>query len=119
MSNMGDNKMGNTTSLDPSKKKVLNLVAPQPNMPNESIITVLRETLKEARAGKVQAIGIAVALIDPGNDGGRSTETILSAAEGWHHSLAAAVNGLSFRLNHERYVQGGFLPPTELTTQDE
>lgn len=116
---MGDNEMGKTTPLDPSKKKVLNLVAPQPGAPNEKVIKALREVLKDAKEGKVQAIGIAVALIDPGNDGGRSTETILSAAEGWHHSLAAAVNGLSFRLNHERYVQGGDLPPTEITDQDE
>lgn len=116
---MGDNEMGKTTPLDPSKKKVLNLVAPQPGAPNEKVIKALREVLKDAKEGKVQAIGIAVALHDPDGDGGRSTETILSAADGWYHSLSTAVNGLAFRLHYERYTQGGVIPPTEITDQDE
>jgi predicted NBD/HSP70 family sugar kinase len=100
-------------------KKILELIAPQPGAPNEKVINLLRETLKEAREGKVQAIGIAIALIDPNGDNGRSTETVLSAADGWYHSLAAAVNGLAFRLNYERYIQGGVLPSTEITAEDE
>jgi hypothetical protein len=113
---MGDSEM---VTLDPKKKKIINLVPPAPDKPNERVIQILRETLKEAKEGKIQAIGIALALLDPGNDGGRSTETILSAAEGWHHSLVAAVGGLHHRMHHERYIQGATLPSTELTSDDE
>jgi hypothetical protein len=101
------------------KKNVLELKVPQPGEPNERVIRALRETLKDAKEGKVQAIGIAVALIEPDGDGGRATETILSAADGWRHSLATAVGGLAFRMHYERYVQGGVLPSTELTDNDE
>jgi hypothetical protein len=52
------------TKLDPKKKKVLNLLPPRPGTPNEKVIKALRETLKEAKEGKIQAIGIAIALID-------------------------------------------------------
>ena len=107
------------TTLDPSQKKIINLVAPVKGEPNERVIKALRETLKDARAGKIQAIGIAVALIDPEGDGGRATETILSAADGWHHSLATAVCGLAFRLQHERFVAGNVLPDTKLDETDE
>jgi hypothetical protein len=86
---------------------------------NERVVTALRATLKEAKEGKIHAVGIAVACVDPGNDGGRSTETILSAGEGWYHSLACAVNGLAFRLNYERYTQGDKLPDPVLEETDE
>ena len=111
--------MDTPTTLDPKKKKVINLVVPVPDAPNEKIVKILRETLKEAKAGSIQAIGIAIAVVDPGNDGNRATETILSSADGWHHSLAAAVGGLNFRLHHERYVAGGTLPSPEITKDDE
>ena len=111
--------MDTPTALDPKKKKVINLIPPTPNAPNERVIKALRETLKEAKEGRIQAIGIAVALIDPEGDGGRATETILSAADGWHHSLATAVGGLAFRLQHERFIAGGILPDTTLEETDE
>ncbi len=112
--------MDTPTPLDPKKKKVLNLIPPAPGTPNEKVIKALRETLKEAKEGKVQAIGIAVALIDPDGDGGRATETILSSADGWYHSLAAAVAGLAFRFQHERFIAGGILPDIpELKDDDE
>jgi hypothetical protein len=86
---------------------------------NERVVTALRAALKEAKEGKIQAVGIAVACYDPGGDAGRATETILSAGEGWFHSLAAAVGGLAFRMHYERYVQGMTLPDTKLTEDDE
>ena len=111
--------MDTPTPMDPKKKKVINLIPPTPNAPNEKVIKALRETLKEAKEGRVQAVGIAVALIDPEGDGGRATETILSAADGWHHSLATAVCGLAFRLQYERFIAGGILPDTTLEDNDE
>jgi hypothetical protein len=89
--------------------------------PNERIIALLRETLRDAKAGKIQAIGVAVACTSdaPDADLGRTTETIMSYTEGWAHSLACAVNGLAFRLNHERYSQGCALPDPKLTEEDE
>jgi hypothetical protein len=86
---------------------------------NERVVRALREALKEAKEGKIQAVGIAVACYDPGGDAGRSTETILSAGEGWYHSLAAAVAGLAFRLQYERFTSGMTLPETKLTEDDE
>jgi hypothetical protein len=102
-------------------KKVLTLAVKPPNAPNQRIIDCLREALKEAREGKVQACGIALAVVDEGNDadGGRATETILSFTPGWAHSLATAVNGMAFRLNYERYTQGNSLPPAKLDETDE
>lgn len=100
-------------------KTILELKVPQPGEPNEKVINALRETLKEAKEGKVQAVGIAVAKIHPGGDGGRVTETILSNAEGWQHSLACAVGGLAFRLHYERYSQGDPLPEPKLEDTDE
>jgi hypothetical protein len=87
---------------------------------NQKVVTALRATLKEAKEGRIQAVGIAIACLDPGNgDDGRSTETIMSAADGWYHSLSAAVNGLSFRLNYERYIQGDKLPDPKVEDGDE
>jgi hypothetical protein len=100
-------------------KKVLTLAVKPPNAPNQRVIDCLREALKDAKAGKIQAIGIAAALIDPDGDGGRSTETILIAADGWYHSLATVVGGLAFRLNYERYTQGNSLLPAKLDETDE
>ena len=86
---------------------------------NERVVTALREALKEAKEGHIRAVGIAIARYDPQGDGGRSTETILSAGEGWYHSLSAAVNGLAFRLNYERYTQGSSIPLTKLPDNEE
>lgn len=89
--------------------------------PNQRIIALLREALRDAKAGKTQAIGVAVALTSeaPDADLGRATETVLAYTDGWAHSLACAVNGLAFRLNHERYTQGSTLPDPKLTDEDE
>lgn len=102
-------------------KKVLTLAVRPPLDPNQKLIDMLRETLREAKEGKIQALGIAVGKMsdDDGSDNGRCTETVLSASDGWYHTLATAVAGLAFRLNYERYVQGGMIPPSELTEQDE
>jgi hypothetical protein len=117
---MGDNQMDTPTTLDPKKKKVINLMPPQPNAPNEKVIKALRETLVEAKKGNIQAIGIAIATIDPDGDGGRATESILSSADGWYHSLTTAVCGLAFRLQYERFTAGGILPDApELKDDDE
>jgi hypothetical protein len=89
--------------------------------PNERIIALLREALRDAKAGKIQAIGVVVACTSdaPDADLGRSTESILSYTPGWAHSLACAVNGLAFRLNHERYTQGCALADPKFTDEDE
>jgi hypothetical protein len=89
--------------------------------PNEKIIALLREALRDAKEGKVHAIGVAIATTsdNPEADGARATESILCCTPGWAHSLATAVNGLSFRLNHERYVQGDTLPAPKLEDSDE
>lgn len=96
-------------------------VIPRMNAPNEKVIHVLREALKDAKQGKIQCIGIAVGLVStaPESDGGRCTETYLSSADGWYHTLATGVNGLAFRLNHERYMHGATIPPTMLSDEDE
>ena len=86
---------------------------------NERVVTALRAALAEAKAGEIQAVGIAIARYDPQGDGGRSTETILSSADGWYHSLSAAVNGLAFRLQYERYTQGTKLPDPKIDETDE
>lgn len=98
-----------------------NLTAITPLKPDvhAGVVAALREALRDAKTGRIQAIGIAIAVRDPDGDGGRATETILSAADGWHHSLASAVNGLAFRLNYERYTQGSRLPPSEFEDTDE
>lgn len=89
--------------------------------PNENIINALRECLRDAKEGKVHAIGIAVAMVsdNPDADGARATESILSFTPGWAHSLACAVNGLAFRLNHERYAHGSAIPVAEMKPDDE
>jgi hypothetical protein len=86
---------------------------------NQRVIAALRAALKDAKEGKVQAVGIAIAVFDPDGDNGRSTETILSAADGWGHSLSCAVNGLAFRLNHEFYAKGHVTPAPNLNEEDE
>ena len=86
---------------------------------NQRIVDALREALKEAKEGRIQAVGIAIACFDPGGDAGRSTETVLSSADGWYHSLAAAVGGLAFRLQYERYTQGTKLPDPKIDETDE
>jgi hypothetical protein len=89
--------------------------------PNQKLIDLLRETLREAKEGKIHAIGIAIGKVDTGEnaEGGRCTETVLSASDGWYHTLATAVGGLAFRLNYERYTQGSMLPPGKLDETDE
>jgi hypothetical protein len=89
--------------------------------PNERIIALLRETLRDAKEGRIHAIGVAVAMTSdhPDADLGRATESILSYTPGWAHSLACAVNGLAFRLNHERYAHGSSLPVGEMKDDDE
>jgi hypothetical protein len=89
--------------------------------PNERIVTLLREALRDAKEGKIHAIGVAIAMTsdNPQADGARATESVLCFTPGWGHSLATAVNGLAFRLNHERYTQGDTLPEPKLEDTDE
>jgi hypothetical protein len=87
-------------------KKELKTVAKIKPPVNERVVTALRAALKEAKEGRIQAVGIAIACLDPEGDAGRSTETILSSADGWYHSLSCAISGLAFRMQYERYVQG-------------
>ena len=89
--------------------------------PNQRIINARREALRDAKEGKIQAIGIAVAVTSDSLDAdeARATETILCYTPGWAHSLVAAANGLAFRLNYERYTQGQTLPDPKLTDEDE
>lgn len=96
-------------------------VVPRKNTPNEKVINALREALRDAKEGKVQCVGIALGIVDesPDADAGRSTETILSASDGWYHTLSTAVNGMAFRLNYERYNQGCSIPMAKLTGDDE
>ena len=42
-----------------SSKKVLELAVKQPLAPNQTLIDLLREVLKEAKAGHIHALGIA------------------------------------------------------------
>ena len=100
-------------------KKVLELAVKQPLEPSEKIINCLREALKDAKEGKIHAVGIAIGIVDSNGDGGRSTETFLSADDGWYHTLACAVGGLAFRLNYERYTQGSSTPLTKLPDTEE
>jgi hypothetical protein len=96
-------------------------VLPRALAPNQRLIDLLRETLKDAKDGKIHALGIAVGRVDEsdGADAGRCTETVLSASDGWHHTLACAVGGLAFRLNYERYTQGNIIPTAKMDEADE
>jgi hypothetical protein len=89
--------------------------------PNQKLINLVREVLKDAKEGKIHALGIAVGRVDDnaGSDNGRCTETICAASDGWLHTLATAVNGLAFRMNYERYSQGSKLPVAEMDDKDE
>lgn len=89
--------------------------------PNQRIIMLLREALRDAKEGRIHGVGIAIATTSdsPDAEGGRAVETILSADDGWWHSLTAAVNGLAFRMNYERYMQGDVLPDPKLEDNDE
>lgn len=100
------------------KPKMEPVVAIKPSV-NANVVTALRAALKEAKEGQIQAVGIAIARYDPEGDGGRSTETILSAGEGWFHSLAAAVGGLAFRMSYERFTNGRSLPDPKIEATDE
>ena len=104
-----------------SSDKISKLSVVEGPKPNEKIIALLREALRDAKNGKIQAIGIAAVLISdsPDADGARATESILSNTDGWSHSLATAVNGLAFRLNYERYTKGSALPDPKLDETDE
>jgi hypothetical protein len=94
---------------------------PRALQPNAKIINVLRECLRDAKEGKVHAIGIAVVMVsdDPDADLGRGTESVLSYTPGWAHSLSCAVNGLAFRLNYERYARGSPVPVADMGDTDE
>jgi hypothetical protein len=89
--------------------------------PNQKLINLVREVLKDAKEGKIHALGIAVGRVDDGagSDNGRCTETVFAASDGWHHTLATAVNGMAFRLNYERYSQGSQLPVADMGDTDE
>jgi hypothetical protein len=89
--------------------------------PNQRIIDLLREVLRDAKEGKVHAIGIALATVseDPDTDLGRGTDTVLSYTPGWAHSLSCVVNGLAFRLNYERFMQGSTMPDPKMEDTDE
>lgn len=107
-----------STSGDASNTRISKVTPIKPDT-NERVITALRAALKEAKEGRIQAIGLAISVLDPAVDGGRSTETILVSSEGWYHSLSAAVNGLAFRLNYERYSQGYKMPDPTVEENDE
>jgi hypothetical protein len=102
-----------------TEKPKINIVAPIKPDINVKVVTALRAALKEAKEGRIQAVGIAIACLDPEGDAGRSTETILSAADGWYHSLSCAINGLAFRMQYERYVQGVVMPNPKVEDGDE
>jgi hypothetical protein len=104
---------------DNQKRKIVTPVQWTPALINQRIVDALREALKEAKEGRIQAVGIAIACYDPEGDAGRSTETVLVASDGWYHSLSTAVNGLAFRLQYERYTQGSKLPDPKLDETDE
>lgn len=114
--------MGKNLDIDASVRSIdtLRVLPVKPDV-CEGVVKALRGALKEAKEGKIQAVGIAIAIRDTSGEGdnGRSTETILSAADGWYHSLATAVNGLAFRLNYERYTQGTATPYPEIGEEDE
>jgi hypothetical protein len=95
------------------------VVTPIKPVANERVVIALRAALKEAKEGRIQAVGIAIACLDPEGDNGRATETILSAADGWYHNLSTAVNGLAFRMNYERYIQGHKMADPAVEDTDE
>jgi hypothetical protein len=116
---MGDIEMDTPATLDPKRKKVLNLVPPPKSEVNERLVNILRETLRDAKAGKIQGIGIALAVVDIGNDENRANESIISYTDGWGHSTLASIAGLNHRVFHERYAAGAPLPPPDLKDDDE
>ena len=101
---------------EPVKLGVVPIV---PGAPNERIIELVREVLRDAKSGKIQAVSMAVSLINPDGDGGRCTETVISHSEGWAHTNSAAVSGLWMRLHYERYAKGNVLPEPKLSDEDE
>jgi hypothetical protein len=93
----------------------------KPVAPNEQVISLLRDLLKEAKEGKIQGIGVACACVDssPGSDAGKATETIIMFSDGWSHTTSAAVSALWMRINFERYANGTSIPAGIVTDDDE
>lgn len=101
------------------KVKKLEVVAK--DAPNPKIVEFLREALKDAKAGRVQGIGIALAVIsdDESSDSGRATETIMTYTPGWAAVTGMAIQGMAFRILFERYSNGMPLPSPKLDDTDE
>ena len=112
--------MDTPTPMDPKKKKVINLIPPTPRSEvNERIVNVLRECLRDAKAGKIQGIGIALAVIDTDNDDNRANDSIITYTNGWAHSTLASIAGMHHRAFHERYAAGAPMPEPDLKDDDE
>ena len=97
----------------------ITLVPPKPNEPNEGIITRVREVLRDAKAGKIQGIALALACADPDGENGRKTETIIYCTPGWNNSTIFAATIVQFRCNHLHYDSVQVSEPLPLTDEDE
>ena len=85
--------------------------------PNEGIIRVLRECLKEAKAGKIQGLAIAMAVYNPDSlENKQSTENNICNSDGYDYATRVALHNLCLRIDRiiESYsVQTEVSPLTE------
>lgn len=77
----------------------LGVVPTEGPKPNERIITILREMLRDAKEGKVQGIAIAVAIYDPTSvENKQATENNISHSDGYEYATRVALENLKIRI---------------------
>lgn len=99
----------------------IGLVPDEGPKPNEKIVTMLREMLREAKQGRVQGIAIAVAIYDPTSlENKQSTENNYAFSIGYEYATHVALDNLKNRIHgyiEDYSVEIDEMPP--LTDEDE
>lgn len=99
--------------------KLYKLVTPPKHPPNESIITRLRECLRDAKLGRIQAIMIAMAIVDDDVENQQATENVITIPDDWHQAAASAFVGLCARMYSIRQEQSASVDKPIITDEDE
>ena len=92
--------MDTPTTLDPKRKKIINLV-PITNEINEGCINVLREALQRAKNGEVHGCAITLAVKDVDSASGRGSIHMTTWAAEYKDTLHAGVTAMQFSMQHE------------------
>ena len=103
-----------------NKVHILTVHTGETAAPNEDIITVCRELLKDAKSGKIQGIGVALAVHEPlSGEHMTSTMSIRKFAPGYYYATRTAIDNMQFRGKLDAYNDGGNTNGPELTEDDE